>query len=324
MKKEIILSLVVALLVSGVYFFSQRYFGSQGLKGQEKRVWTEALQLEFANTLLSKGLSRQAAEAFEAYLDKTHAGNKDLSGVAYKVGNIYMDLGEFEKALRNFYKSEILEPNAEYKSELGQRIVEALENLGLSQQAKYELENRTSLNQAAKTQENIVARIGKKQITQSQIDAAIDRTPQWMRGELSTDEGKLKFIRQYVAADVLYDKAKRLGFDRSPNVIQAVDDYKKNIAVQALMQKEVEQGVKVDADDLVLYYKANKEKYVIPAKDKQPEKQLSFEEVKSQVENEYKFKKQQEVVNNLIDKSLEQQEVEILFKPNKENGGQKK
>ncbi|MCX5713640.1 MAG: peptidylprolyl isomerase, partial [Candidatus Omnitrophica bacterium] len=261
--------------------------------------------------------------------------------------------------------------------------------------------NRTSLNPPSKLPENIIARIGKREIAQSEIDTAIENVPQWMRGALATDEGKLKFIRQYVAGEILYDKAKRLGFDRNPRIIEAVNDYKKNVTVQALMQKEVEQSLKIDADDLVLYYKANKEKYVVPEKikvsylesgdkdkkedivaslkagkgrksdqwieknftfipdigevkdvvsglfkldkgscseptkindktyiflieDKQPEKQLSFEEVKSQVEGEYKNKKQQEIISSLVDKSLEQQEVEILFKPNKENGNQKK
>jgi peptidyl-prolyl cis-trans isomerase C len=216
-----------------------------------------------------------------------------------------------------------------------------------------------------------------------------------VRDQLATDEGRLRYIRQYVAGEILYDKAKRLGFERNPQIIKAVDEYKKNIAVQALLQREVEQNLKVGADDLVLYYKANRERFLLPEKiklayreftnkdkeedlvaalkagkglrpeqwvekgsllipdigeapealsrlfkqekgsvsgplkikdktfiffieDKHPERQLSFEEVKNQVENEYRNKKQQDIINNVISKSLEQQEVEILFKPGKE------
>lgn len=46
-------------------------------------------------------------------------------------------------------------------------------------------------------------------------------------------------------------------------------------------------------------------------------RQKSFEEVKSEVEYEYKMKKQQEISQDLLKKALEKQEVEIFETVNK-------
>ncbi|MCM8781934.1 MAG: peptidylprolyl isomerase, partial [Candidatus Omnitrophica bacterium] len=58
--------------------------------------------------------------------------------------------------------------------------------------------------------------------------------------------------------------------------------------------------------------------YVFSILEKREKRQRSFEEVKSEVEYEYKSKKQQEIVQDLLKKALEEQEVEIFETTNKD------
>ena len=150
----------------------------QEAKREKDISWSGEKQLEYANTLLSKGLEAQGAQAFQAYIDSNSAVPKEeLASIGYKLGELYMKMGEYEKALANFYKSELLNPNADYQPRMNELIVEALEKAGLSTQAEYELSSRTSMDKAAGEAGDIAALIGERRITNAEIDRAIENMP---------------------------------------------------------------------------------------------------------------------------------------------------
>ena len=231
----------------------------------KKEIWSSDDQLKYANTLLAKGLKKQAALAFEDYINKSNATRKELANLCYRVGNIYMDIYEYEKALKCFYKAEMLNKNGDFKEAMNQKIVEALENLGMSSQAQYELAARTSIGKTLKEKgSKIVARIGNEEISESKIDEELDKLPEWARQKYKSKEGKGEFIRQYVAREVLYRKAKRLGIDKNPKTREALESFKKEYLVEQLMKREIKKRLKVTPENLKLYYKANKDKYIEP------------------------------------------------------------
>ena len=59
--------------------------------------------------------------------------------------------------------------------------------------------------------------------------------------------------------------------------------------------------------------------YMFMINEKEPKREQGLEEVRQQVENEYHMQKEQQIVRSLLDKALEQQEVEILYQPKIEN-----
>ena len=206
---KIILSVVIILLIiaAGLFFVKHT---ANFTNSSQRSSWTNKMQLEYANALLAKGLNANAAQAFEAYIEKGCTDKKDLASICYRLGNIYIDSKEYEKALANFYKSELLDPVSEYKQDMNQKIVSALESLGLSQQAQYELETRTSIKPSGQKNEKIAVRIGKREITNDEIDMVINRLPEQIKRGLNNNDAKLKFIREYVATEVLYEKGKKL------------------------------------------------------------------------------------------------------------------
>jgi len=312
MKKiiKIILGIIILLIIVLGLFLARKSITSD----KQRSAWTDKLQLDYANALLSKGLNTNAAQAFEDYIAKSQADKKELASICYKLGNIYLDLKEYEKALANFYKSELLNPESEYKQDMNQKIVSALESLGLSQQAQYELEARTSIKPTTQRKENIAVRIGKREITNDEIEGIINRLPAQIKQGLNSNDARLRFVREYVATEVLYAKGKKLGLDKKANTRTAVEDFQKQLVLQDLLQDEIRKELKVTPEDVQLYYKANKDKYSSNEKAK-----VSYEEVKGRVENEYRAQKEQQIVQSMLDKALEQQEIEILYQPKIEN-----
>jgi peptidyl-prolyl cis-trans isomerase C len=394
-RPKIIISLIILLAASAVLILARGALS--GMNRQRQPAWTDKMQLGYANVLLSKGLYAEAASALEAYVAKGGSDKKELASICNKLGNIYMDLKDYEKALSSFYKSEMLDPDSDYKQEMNQKIVSALESLGLSQQAQYELESRTSLTPVAQKKENVAVRIGNREITNEEIDLAMSRLPEQVRNQLNTKEGKLNFIRDYVATEVLYEKGKKLGLDKDINIRTSVEEYKKHLVLQSLIGDEVKEELKVTPQDVELYYKANKEKYSTPERakvsfiqvdnpsksadasarlkqgkgkeikqwihaetvalpegigesreavesilkqnkggiagpvqvndkwymfmvnEKETRAQMPFDKVKDRVESDYRISKQQQIIQSMIDKAMEQQEVQILYQPKAED-----
>jgi len=392
---KIIIAVIILLFILAGLFFAQNLTNYANCSW--KAAWTDKMSLDYANTLLAKGLNSNAAQAFEAYIEKSQADKKDLASICYKLGNIYIDLKDYEKALTNFYKSELLNPDPGYKQDMDQKIVSALENLGLSQQAQYELDSRTSIEPAGQKNEKIVVRIGKREITNQEIDMVINRLPEQIRKGLNSDNAKLRFVREYVATEVLYEKWKKLGLDKNTNIRYAVEDFKKQLVLQELLGDEIKRELKITPEDVALYYEANKGKYsvaervkvsylelndqskkdevsaklkqgkgekieqwiergsvflpagigesaeavesifkynkgeiVAPVKvkdrlymfiinQKEPQRQQGFEEVRAQVEREYRMQKEQQIIQSFLDKAVEQQEIEIFYQPKIEN-----
>lgn len=224
--------------------------------------WSGEKQLEYANALLSKGLEAQGAQAFQAYIDSNSSLSKEeLASIGYKLGELYMKLGEYEKALANFYKAELLNPNAAYQPRMNELIVEALEAAGLSTQAGYELSSRTSLGKAGEESPDVAALIGARRITNAEIDRAIENMPEWIKEGFKQGENKLAFIRDYVAGEVLYKQAKKAGLDKDARIKEALEEYKKQIVLRQFISQEVEDSLKITPLDVESYYKANKERY---------------------------------------------------------------
>jgi len=258
---KIVLAAVVLLAAAG-FLIAQGYLFRPA--GPAKSSWDDKARLGYANLLLAKGLNSEAAGAFEACVNNSRMDAKDLAGVCYKLGNIYAGLGQYEKALSNFYKSELLDPGSSYKQEMSQKIVTSLESLGLSQQAQYELDSRTSVKPDERRPEKIAVRIGKREISNEEIDMVINRLPEHIKKTLNSNDAKLKFVREYVATEVLYDKGKKLGLDRDSNIRYAVEDFKKQLVLQELLRDEISKQLKITPGDVSLYYKANMNKYQVP------------------------------------------------------------
>jgi len=269
-KVSVTLLILAVLLSSGVCFFITKSMlcGKVSTAGVIDAGWDAKKQLDFAETLANKGLKKEALTAFDDYLKIAKISAIESAKLLYRMGNMYMELLDYEKALYYFYKAETADPEAGFKTQLDQKLIECLENLGLSGQAQYELSQRASLGQSEPVKEPtgvVLAKVGDEEITESQIEQEIKSIPDWARENFSRGEGKVEFVRQYATTLALYKKAKRMGLDQDEEVKRGVRDITKKLLVQKFLESQLKDKVAISASDMETYYEANKDKYKKPA-----------------------------------------------------------
>ncbi len=263
MKRSVLIFfiVIVLLLIANLALLSYlavEYLGGKGGKG-------DFPYKKIATYLLSKGIDNSAVVFFDEYVKLSSVSNEERAKVAYKIGNIYFDNLDYANAVTYFYISEIFAPNPEYKDDLNSKIVESLERLGLSAKAKYELKSRASLNPSDKSAgENAIAKIGDRNITRLEVEESFDALPDFVKKNYEGDGGFKRYLRDYVAKEVLYQKALRRNLDRKRDIVNAVKNFKKDIVVGKMLEEEVNKKVDITDDDIKLYYEAHRGDFVIP------------------------------------------------------------
>lgn len=251
---------VVIIIMLGIILYNQIKRPTQ-----KTSLWTPDKQREYANKLKAEGLIREAITEYQKYLDTSNIDPQTESNIYYTIGKMAEEIGEYEKALAYFYKVELVWPETNIRQELGEHIISCLEKMGRGLDAQLALEKRTSLEQK-EMGGKVIARIGKDQITDTQLNKELEKLPDWMKEEYNKPGKREEFLKQYIAKELLYRKAKRLGLDKDPLIRQKIEDIGKELIVEKLLEKEMEDRIKITPDQIELYYKANRDKYVEPAK----------------------------------------------------------
>ena len=116
-----------------------------------------------ANKLKSVGLIEEAVTHYEAYLKEAKVGSESLANIAYTIGTMYMEVGNYEKALAWFYEAELVNPGSSLKDQVSAKIVNCLERLRKFSAAQYALDSRSGAErkgEETEVSEKVVARIG--------------------------------------------------------------------------------------------------------------------------------------------------------------------
>jgi parvulin-like peptidyl-prolyl isomerase len=255
--------LAVLLLLSAgltyVFFVGDRASPAstrRGLWGEQRR--------DLAGKLLSAGLRGKAIEEYELYLSETDLAADRRAKLAYTLGKLYMEEGNYEDALRWLYQVEMLDPKTDLAPEAGSKIVACLERLGRFAQAQYSLEARSGLDKTGREEfkgDRVVAQIGSDAITLREFDEAIDAMPEWMRASVKEPEKKEAFLEQYVAEELIHQKAKRLELDKDPSVRKQGERALRQLMIQKVLEDEIKAKVAVSEQDVELYYSAHRERY---------------------------------------------------------------
>jgi len=263
---------VLALMLSGglalVHWRStDRSAGTAGAGS-----WTAEQQRAFANKL-REYLPAAAGAEYEKYLTMQATTPRERSNVYYTVAKTAVEAGDFETGLAYFYKAEVAEPDGPLASEIGMGIVRCLEELGKFIDAQGALEARAGLGTAGADKETaakgaVIARIGDRSITVSELDRAIQKLPAWAQQQYSTPDKKLEFLNQYISEQLLYEKALKLELDKDPEVREQVLDAARRAAVGKLIDRDVRNAIQIDPEDVRMFYDAHLDEFVDKARAK--------------------------------------------------------
>jgi len=267
-RRSVFFSMMALILFSILVFLIQRRDEKRIDFAKAESSWSIEQMRNYANRLKSDGLVDQAVQAYEEYLDKAAVDGPSRARIYFSIGEMLLKANRYEEALSYFYKSEVADPNSELKSETGGYIVTCLERLGRGLDAEYQLESHVNLDgekQVEKAPGEVVARIGMREITMGEINARLEKLPSWMREEYTkTEENKLQFLQHYVAHELLFDKGMKLGLHRDPKIREQLQDLKKQIIIEQVINQEITGKIHADPDDLKNYYEAHKENYKEP------------------------------------------------------------
>jgi tetratricopeptide (TPR) repeat protein len=261
-------------------------------------------QQDFASELVDNKLYSQAIAEYDKLLDWGKLDQTKQANINYIVGSIYLDyLGDYENAAARFVKAKFLNPGSELKDKINKNLVICFERMGRSLEAQKQLEQSTNLSQTETQKKGgvVVARIGDREITMTDLENEIEKLPPSVQTQFKDKKGKLRFLQQYIGAELLYDTALRRGLDKDKDVIEGAFQMKKQLMINKLLTEEIPQDIQTSESEIKLYYDAHKEDF----KDK------NLDEVKSQIESELKRQKQQEAYNKLVTKMMEAEKVKI-------------
>lgn len=275
---------------------------------------------EYANDLYNKGLYEQAVEEYMRYIGSGGVPEQIRANIIYTIGNIYFErLNDYNNALASYLKVKHFYPESPFIDNVNQKIVACLERLDKASDAEQALREATSLNESKGSEKKpgeVVALIGKREFTMGdlefELNREIERMPVEMRPEKMGREEKLAFLRQYLTSELLYNKAQKMGYDRDKEIIEGVFQAKKSLMALKLLQQEFEKNIKIDDNDLQLYYEKNKEEFAEKDEKEKVKKQKSFEEVREDVYRKVAAKEQQRVMDNLLEEMMKTQNVKIF------------
>ncbi|MDX1502167.1 MAG: hypothetical protein R3325_07375, partial [Thermoanaerobaculia bacterium] len=250
-----------------------------------------------------------------AYLEDSDISAAKRANIAYSLGDTYIKNGQYEKALRWLYEAESWD-DGELAEEIGPKIVHALERLGRHHAAQTALERRSGLGEGGERRraptDPVVARIGSREVTRSEVDRALDDLPPQLAQRFQGVEGRREFLRSYVAEELLWEKAQKLEYHDDPEVRRGHEQLLRQLAVARFVEREVLGKIEVDEDDLANFFAAHRERYAPPSKEGEESVPPTLEQVRPAVERDYRLMKTQSATAELIDSELAAAGVELF------------
>lgn len=286
-----------------------------GCQKANKPAVSEQACLNLANAYYTNGLYQAAVNQYLHYLKDYAVKPARRANTYYTIGNIYFDrLNDYQKALEYYFKVKYLYPQSPLQKEVSQKIVSCLERLDRSQDAVRVMEKEAALDtsQIHKNRPGaVLATIGQRKITQGDLDFEIQKMPPYLRDQFKSKEKKKELLQQLVLQDLLYESAKRKGLDKDKDVIEGVFEAKKSLMANKLLQQELQKKVKIDPEEVQLYYKANKDKYAERNKKGKIVRYRPFSEVQQQVAQDLMAEKQQKAYQELANRLMQAEDVHI-------------
>lgn len=305
--------LLVAVLAAVAVVIALLAGGREGERGRPP-----AARRELASRLLAAGALDEAAAQYDRYLDAAEVEPGARGAISYSVGVAYLEAGRPEEALRWLYEAQG-SADPDLAGKVAPKLVHALERLGRTHAARAVLAASSELPEAGEPARHaetdpVVARIGDDEIRRSEVDRALDDLPPEMAAAAAEPAQRAALLERYVADELLWRKAKRLEYDRDPEVLRRQERVLRQLAVSRFVEKEVASRIEVDEADLRNHFEAHRDRFAKAGEEP------DFEKLRPAIERDYRQRKLQSAYEELIAGELAAADVE-LFPERMRDGG---
>ena len=263
-----------------------------------------AMHKKLAADLVDNRLYQSAVDEYKEILALPGLDEKTRANIYYLIGKIYFEnLQEYQNAAGYYVRANSLDPDGSFSQEASKNLVTSLEKMGRMMDASRELSSLTSIDTTAPEPGDVkVASINDDPIWLSQLDDAIQQLPASMQKQYRTHAEKAKFLRQYVAAEMMYRAALREGYDKDPEIKKQYDAMLHDLLVSKYLSEKVMKNQKIDTSDVHNFFLANKDS-LYAGKD--------YKDVRSQVYQDYKTRKAQETLSSYLEKFMQAEKVKF-------------
>ncbi len=115
-----------------------------------------------------------------------------------------------------------------------------------------------SKQKTASSGSGYVAKVGSVSITQDDVNRELKVYPEQIQRMFAGPDGMDKFVDELVKKEMLYQEAKKKGFENNPDYQKKVEEFKKITLIGLLLEKEIEEKAKVSDADVKKYYDEHK------------------------------------------------------------------
>ena len=302
MKNNIFGYIILAfLLLSGTGYIIVSNNKSSNLLTIKKR---------YISKLIETGLYKQAVEEYKTLADSGKAGRNETANIYYLAANIQADnLADNESALALYLHAKVYAHDVKLTSDIDYKIVGCMEKLGKSYDAARFLEQNVTLNtRTQKPSSAVIAKVGKRTITKTDLDEYIRLLPpqlQQQAGRYSKDK-LTELLKQLIAEDLLLSSGKRKGYDRDTDLNKQLEYWKRQVILQRVLSDEIGDKGKPTEKEIELYYQAHKNE--LKNKDN---KIQSFEESRAGIISKLTEEKYRVLQQELFNRLIQAEKVEI-------------
>lgn len=281
---------VIALLVcvvaaqAGLFFVMRQ---ATALPIIETTTHLDAEQTRaLATKLAQRSLYDQAAKTWQAYVAHTALSKEDQAKALFQVAMMLEKAGQYDEAITYLYRSELTAEHPDLATEIDAHIKTCFEKLGRFSALRYELMQRTSLQNTPDAAAKVVAEIGPEKITEAdltaQIESMIDSQLAPMQAHMSTDQiqaqkkrmleqvktskAKQDFLNSHLAQEILYREAVAGNLLEDAAVKSQLNTMTRSVLAQTLLQQELASKINITDSDLQTYYAAHENQYKDPQK----------------------------------------------------------
>ena len=247
---------------------------------------------ELALKLEKQDLQTPAIEVWKEYLVHEQHNAQKKANLWYRIGTLYQDVGEYEKALESYYRSELLAKVDEISFELNRRIEESLEALGRYSALRHEVKERVTYNEEQESAETssspstsldeVVAEIAGISITEADLDREIEDLIEFQLSQYrqylppeemnkqkeaffkqySTPQQRVQILNGLIVEEILFRKAREDKIHEDPLVREMIRDAEKQILAQQFVALTLADQIKISNTDLEAYYQSHLDDYV--------------------------------------------------------------
>ena len=309
---RLLLVLILAVGIAGlcVYFFGGKRPAavSSGLAGKK----LEELALKFEN----QHLPGAAARTWTEYIEATRPGGDEAARIWFRVGKLYQDASDYERAVEAYYRAEAIAEVDELAPEISRRSAECLEAMGKFAALNYEIESRTAIAKSDSTGgAAVLAEVGSWKITRADLDmmieAQIDAQLSTLAGDMTAEqrqkqkekflEGVLKqgerekWLERFIIQEMLYRRAVEEKLTDDPEFRALTRQIEREILAQKVLGREYASRLTSPTpDELRAYYQGHKDEF------KKDGKERSYDEAKDEVAAAVKMQKEMAIQQELF------------------------